>query len=374
MRILRSLAVPALVCLATAGGASATAGAAPAAHHAAKADPFKAVPVVTGLSQPVTFTFTPGGRIFFGEKATGQINIFNPHNGNIHRFTTISHVVSNGEQGLLGLALDPHYPQRPFVFAYATRNVSGGEKDQILRMKNVGGHAENVHVIFSSETTSGQYHDGGRILFGPDGFLYAVQGEAHHSANAQDLSVSAGKILRMTETGAPAPGNPGFADGRIFSFGHRNSFGFAFDPQTNSLWETENGPECTDEINLVVKGGNYAWGSSENCSGPKPGGTNQDGPAPRHLPKAFFADTIAPTGIVFCDGCGLGAGTNGKFLFGDCNTGRIHRVGLTADRQDIASQTIVLHDGSCVFSMEHGPGGGIYFSDSSGGIFKLAHR
>ncbi|HXJ65046.1 MAG TPA: PQQ-dependent sugar dehydrogenase [Actinomycetota bacterium] len=372
MRILRTLAAAALVCLATGAGASAG-----PAHHAraGTTDPFKAVPVVIGLDQPVTFTFTPGGRIFFGEKATGQINVVNPQNGNIHRFTTITHVVSDGEQGLLGLALDPQYPSRPFVFAYATRNVAGGEKDQILRMKNVGGHAENIHVIFSSETVSGHYHDGGHISFGPDGFLYAVQGEAHHSANAQDLGISAGKILRMTETGAPAPGNPGFADGRIFSFGHRNSFGFAFDPQTNWLWETENGPECTDEINLVVKGGNYAWGPSENCSDPKPGGTNQDGPAPRHLPKAFFADTIAPTGIVFCDACGLGAGTNGKFLFGNCNSpGEIHRVGLTADRQDIASQTIVLHDGSCVYSMEHGPHGGIYFSDSSGGIFKLAHR
>jgi glucose/arabinose dehydrogenase len=178
----------------------------------------------------------------------------------------------------------------------------------------------------------------------------------------------------MTETGAPAPGNPGFGDGRIFSFGHRNSFGFAFDPETGNLWETENGPECTDELNLVVKGGNYAWGPNENCSDPKPGGTNQDGPAPRRLPKAFFADTIAPTGIVFCDACGLGAGTNGAFLFGDNKTGRIHRVRLTANRLDIASQSIVLSKGDGIFSMERGPHGAIYFSDSSGGIFRLAPR
>src|SRR3954452_11033052 len=153
MRTLRTLIATAILCL-TVGG-TASAADARSARHREKADPYKAVPVVTGLSKPVTFAAPPGGRIFFGDKATGQINVFDPHNGDIHRFTTISHVVSAGEQGLLGLALDPKYPNVPFVFAYATRNVGGGERDQILRMKNVNGHAEDVHVIFSSKTVSG---------------------------------------------------------------------------------------------------------------------------------------------------------------------------------------------------------------------------
>jgi aldose sugar dehydrogenase len=371
MRILgRTIATTGLLCLTACSPASArTNAAAPG-----RTDPFKAVPVVTGLGQPVTFTFTRDGNIFYGDKASGQIRIFNPSTHADHLFTTVPRVVSQGEQGLLGLALDPQYPKQPFVFAYATRNVSGGEKDQILRIKNVNGHAQDLHVIFSSQTVSGQYHDGGRILFGPDGFLYAVQGEAHHSSNAQDLSVSAGKILRMTTTGAPAPGNPGFADNLIWSYGHRNSFGMAFDPQTKRLWETENGPECNDEINLDVKSGNFGWGPSERCSGTAPNDTNNSGPAPRHLPKTFYRSTIAPTGIVFCQRCGLGSGTNGRFLFGDCNTGHIHRVTLSANRQQIVSQSLVLANGNCVYSMEHGPGGGIYFSDSGGNISKLVPR
>ncbi|HEY7280192.1 MAG TPA: PQQ-dependent sugar dehydrogenase [Actinomycetota bacterium] len=366
----RILAAAAVFCLIACAPASARMN--DAGH--ARTDPFKAVPVVTGADQPVTFTFTPSGNIFYGEKATGQIRIFNPSSHADHLFTTVPRVVSDGEQGLLGLALDPHYPQQPFVFAYATRNVSGGEKDQILRMRNVNGHAQNMHVIFSSQTVSGHYHDGGHILFGPDGFLYALQGEAHHAANAQDLSISAGKILRMTTTGGPAPGNPGFADKLIWSYGHRNSFGMAFDPKTNRLWETENGPECNDEINLAVKGGNFGWGANENCGGTAPADTNNSGPTPRHLPKTFYPSTIAPTGIVFCQRCGLGPGTNGRFLFGDCNTGHIHRVTLTANRLNIASQSLVLANGDCVYSMQRGPGGGIYFSDSGGNISKLVPR
>jgi glucose/arabinose dehydrogenase len=236
-------------------------------------------------------------------------------------------------------------------------------------MRNVNGHVQDMKVIFNSKSEAGHYHDGGRILFGPDRFLYAVQGESHNAERAQDLSIPAGKILRMTTGGAPAPNNP-FAGSRVWSFGHRNSFGMDFDPQTGRLWETENGPECTDEINRVVKGGNFGWGSNENCSDPKPQGTNNSGPTPRHLPRAFYASTIAPTGIAFCRNCGLGSATNGKVLFGDCNTGRIHRLALTADRLDVAAQTVVFSNGSCVFSVEAGPAGAIYFSDPSG-IFRL---
>jgi len=344
------------------------AGIAAGSPRAPARDVLRADPVATGLDSPVTFTFMPSGRIFYGEKNSGEIRIVNPKADTNRHFTTISHVVNNGEQGLLGLALHPNYPKQPLVFAYATRLVDGEERDQILRMRNVDGHAADITVIFSSKTTSGRYHDGGRILFGPDGFLYAVQGEAHGASRAQDLTNSAGKVLRMTTTGARAPGNP-IQGSRIWSFGHRNSFGMAFDPRTDRLWETENGPECTDEINRIVGGGNFGWGPEENCSDPKPGGTNQSGPAPIQ-PEAFYADTIAPTGMVFCEDCGLRSGFNGKFLFGDCNTGHIHRVALTANRLSIASQSLVLANGNCIFSMERGPNGGVYFSDP-GGIFRL---
>ena len=100
---------------------------------------------------------------------------------------------------------------------------------------------------------AGTYHDGGHIDFGPDGKLYAVVGEGHDSSNAQDLTNDAGKVLRMNRNGSVPADNP-FDDSRIFSYGLRNSFGFAFDPQSGTLWETENGPECVDEINVEQDG------------------------------------------------------------------------------------------------------------------------
>ena len=328
-----------------------------------------AVSVVTGLNYPAGFTFAPDGRIFYGERLTGEIRIYDPSNGSNTLFFTISNVSITGEQGLLGLALHPRYPARPFVYAYATRNVNGSLKDQIVAVRDSGGTGRSPKVIWSSDTTAGDYHDGGRILFGPDRRLYAIQGEAHDSSNSQDLTNDAGKILRMTDTGAIPPDNP-FPGSRIWAYGFRNSFGFNFDPLTRNLWETENGPTCNDELNFISKGANYGWGPTETCSTPPPPpqNTNQDGPNPV-LPQVWFTPTIAPVGMAFCVGCGI-TQSEGTFFFGAYNTSDIWQVSLSSDRKTITGNVVVYTHSSPPLSMEVGPDHAVYFSDI-GGIWKL---
>lgn len=328
-----------------------------------------AQPVGTSLNFPAAFTFAPDGHIFFGERLTGQIRILDPATGTHTLFFTVKNVNTDGERGLLGLALHPGYPAKPFVYAYATRNVQASQRNQILKIRDAGGVGSNSTIIFSSDTVSGSYHDGGRILFGPDKKLYAIVGDAHDSANAQNLANNAGKILRMNYTGKPPGSNP-FAQSLIWSYGHRNSFGFSFDPSSGGLWQTENGPACNDEINLVVPGANYGWGPSQTCSTPPPAprNTNQDGPAPV-LPLRFFTPTTAPVGAAFCSGCGLPGG-EGSLFFGEFNTRRILQVVLTASRTGIASITPVYTHPSFVLSIERGPDGALYFSDATA-IYKL---
>lgn len=357
--VVAALAITALVL----AFAASPAGGAPAA--------IGAVPVVSGLDWPAGFTFAPDGRIFYGERFTGEIRIYNPANGSNTLFATVPNLSTQGEQGLLSVALDPNYATtRPVVYAYATRSTSQGLRNQIIRFRDQGGTGSRPKVIFSSDTTAGVYHDGGRMKFGPDGYLYVVVGEGHNPSNAQDLSNYAGKILRMTGSGQVPPDNP-IAGSLIWSYGHRNSFGFAWDPQTSNLWQTENGPECNDELNRIVKGGNFAWGPSETCSGQAPQNTNQDGPQPRQLPQWWFTPTIAPVGIGFCQGCGLGAASEGTFLFGQNNPGyNIRRAVLSADRLSIVSVTTVYTHNQGVVSMEVGLDHALYFSDSQG-IWKL---
>jgi glucose/arabinose dehydrogenase len=361
------IALASLIAVILAAGVAPAGGATIGAGPSVRAATIEERPVATGLDYPAAFTFADDGRIFYGERFSGEVRIINRSTGTNHLFFDVSNLSTDGEQGLLGVALHPNFPKTPYVYVYATRTV-GGLHDQILRITNSGGHGTNMKVIFSSSTTAGQYHDGGRILFGPDGMLYAIQGEAHSPSNAQNLQNPAGKVLRMTPAGQPAPGNP-FGN-RIFSYGLRNSFGFAFDPRTGRLWETENGPSCNDELNRIVKGGNFGWGPNETCSGQAPQNTNQDGPKPRILPKRFYTPTIAPVGVAFCKGCGLGSQSEGKLFFLAYKTHQIWRVRLSSNRLGVRSQTVVHSHGNSVFSMEVSPGGGLFFSAPSG-IFKL---
>lgn len=335
----------------------------------AQAQTFTAQLVKGGLDFPATFTFDPSGKIYYGERFSGQIRVYSPANGSDTLFFTVRNVSTQGEQGLLGLAVDPLFTAgKPFVYAYATRTTTGGLKNQILRIKKRSGGRPTSKVIFSSNTAPGQYHDGGRILFGPDGKLYAVIGESHSPANAQNLASTAGKIVRMNRDGSIPTDNPQ-SNRYYYSYGHRNSYGFTFDPQNGKLWESENGPECNDEINPITRGGNHAWGPNETCAGTAPQNTNQDGPTPRIMPAVFYTPTIAPTGIAFCNGCGL-VGSEGTLFFADNNGGRIHRLVLTADRSGVASQAVVYDHPRAAFSMERGIDGALYFSDD-GGIYKL---
>jgi glucose/arabinose dehydrogenase len=333
---------------------------------------FAADPVATGLDQPVAFTFAPNGKIFYVEKESGEIRIYDPVGDTDQLFATVPGVNGDGERGMLGIALHPAYPQRPFVYVYATRTTNGSLKNQILRYSNHAGAGRDRRTIFSTAASSTPYHNGGRIEFGPDHELYAVVGEGHHAANSQDLSNPRGKILRMTPLGK-RPNDDPIRRSKIFAYGIRNSFGFDFDPVTGELWETENGPSCNDEVNHVAHGGkNFGWGPKEDCGSlPTPRDTNNSGPRPRVLPELWFTEVVGITGMTFCDGCGL-TGSERDLFFGDVNFGQIRRVSLDAGRDTVDGVGSVVFDTGNVLSMETGPDGGIYFSDFSG-IYRLTN-
>lgn len=343
-------------------------GASVEASPAGAAPGVDARPVATGLERPVAFTFGPGRTLWYVEKTTGEIRRYDLDTGRDRLFFTVPRVSGEGERGMLGVALHPGYPARPFVYVYVTRSVAGVLRNQILRIRERDGVAVRRRVIFSSPASSSPYHNGGRILFGPDGLLYAVVGDAHDAANAQDLGEDRGKLLRMRPDGSVPPTNP--FDSLVFAYGLRNSFGFAFDPRTGHLWQTENGPACNDEIDRIRRGANYGWGPSATCEGASPGNTNRDGPDPVP-PELYFEDTIGITGIAFCEGCGLGRRSDGRAFFGAVNDGRIRRIAFDDRRTSIRRSSIVFTHTSGVLSIEVGPRGRLYFSDMTG-VYRLA--
>jgi glucose/arabinose dehydrogenase len=322
----------------------------------------------SALAFPAAFTTRPdGSRILYGERYTGRIRWLDPTTGTSTPFFTVPNVAGDGDEGLLGLALSPSYPSDSRVWAFATRTVSGTAKNQLLRIRADG---SGFTVIRNLPT--GTSHDGGRIMFGPDGKLYAVVGYTDRKALAQDLSSLAGKVLRLNPDGTVPSNNPS-AGSPIIGYGIRNSFGFTFDPQQGHLWLADNGPECNDELNLIARLTlrNYGWGPRATCTSPPPAprNTNQDGPSPV-LPKLTLPVSQGITGTAFCRLCGLPS-SGGQLFFADFNTGTIRRAKLTSDRRAIVSQAPYYDHSDAVLSVETPlDGGPIYFSTRTN-IFRL---
>ena len=339
------------------------------------------VVTVAELEQPVGFTLAPNGRIVYLERATGAVRSLDPRTGRDRLLHRITGVNSDGERGALGVALHPRWPREPWIYVYVSRAPAGGElRNQLLRLRIRDGRSVSREVLLNSPIGGRANHNGGRVAFGPDGKLYVVIGDGGEDPGTAQTIVDEprGKILRLNPDGSVPASNP-FAS-PVWSFGHRNSIGFAFDPVTGRLWESENGPECNDELNRIVAGGNFAWGPSQDCGTPATvEDTNRDGPDPRRLPEFTFAETVAATGVAFCDRCGLGARYDGTMLAGCSNgtckatVGPVMHVPLTSGRWSFAGPPaevpLTNHDGA-VYSMEVAPDGRIYFSDGEG-IYRL---
>lgn len=169
-------------------------------------------------------------------------------------------VTTDGEGGLLGVAVDPMWTTNHFVYFMHTAS----EGNRIARM-TYNGTSLTAYTSLVTGIKKSRYHNGGRLGFGPDGYLYATTGEAQTPDLAQDKNSLNGKVLRMRTDGKPAPGNP-FANSLVYSYGHRNPQGLAWDSQ-GRLWEAEFGNSQYDELNLIKPGRNYGWPICEGtCS------------------------------------------------------------------------------------------------------------
>lgn len=299
------------------------------------------------------FAFTPAGdELFYVERYSGEIRRVVLATRSDTRWTRIRGVAGVGEQGVLGIALDPDWEsgqERVFV-SYTQRRPL---RNKIVRLSKGGGKLERKTLVTIAANT---FHVAGPIHFGPDGKLYAVTGDAGVPSRSQRVRNPAGKVLRMEEDGSRPSDNP-FTNWKAFSIGHRNSFGFAFDPQTGDLWQTENGPTCDDEINHVLPGRNYGWGGASAC--PR---TSESGPNPVQ-PEVRINPLTAPTGAAFCDSCGLGAAVDGDLLYGTYLTRKIHALDLNAERDGVAGRRVLLSHPRGVLAVEGAPDGGVYFSD-----------
>ncbi len=330
------------------------------APPAAAAAPRATAVFSTGKQVVAAMALAGDGRVFYVGPASNAVFVWSPTTRKVTTFATVP-----GATGGFGVVLSPTFARDHLLYAYVA--VAGHER--LVRWTAQGSHGTAFRVL-RDVGPAGTDHTGGAMSFSRNGKnLFLVVGDGGDPASSQDLSVDHGKVLRLTPTGAPAPGNPGYPDPAVWAYGIRNSIGLAVDPRTQHVWETENGPECNDEVNALSGGRNYGWGPHEVCDGTT-AGTNQDGAAPQ-LPAEVIPAVVAPVGATFCAGCGL-PGAEGALVYGRFLSHDLRRVSLSADRLSVVSDRLLWQGTSSPTAVQSSPvDSSIWFADLSHTVRRL---
>lgn len=371
--------------------------------------------ITSGLSGPTTMAFIGSQDILVLEKDSGRVR--RVIGGILQPGSVLDVAVDNAsERGMLGIAVHPNFPTTSFVYLYFTESTASSDTSGLAAANRVyrytwdGAMLTAPLLILDLPVDPGPNHDGGVITFGPDGKLYVVIGDLNRNGQLQNFAGGAAPddtsvILRINDDGSIPNDNPFFPHGgnlaKYYAYGIRNSFGMAFDPVTDDLWMTENGPGSFDEINLVEPGFNSGW---EKLMGLDVRNAN-DASSLFSLAGSHYADpkfswlaTVGPTAIAFLNSTSLGAQYENDIFVGDINNGNLYRfkpngardgfvfngaglADLVADNNAELDETIIATGFAGITDLKVGPDGRLYvvsFGDgkiyaiSSGGAVPLS--
>lgn len=305
-----------------------------------------------------SMAFAPDGRLFLAERVTGAIRYL--QNGAISGVWATVPKTGGAmtEQGLLGIAVDPNFLANRYVYVFYTRSVPT-LKNVVARLEEVGGVGMNLTVIspeIGASVTG--IHNGGRLVFGLDGKLYAGTGDRANTSTPQDQMSLNGKILRMNAPDGSAPADNPFAVDPTFhplvwSYGHRNQYGLTVHPATGDLFQTENGESMTDEVNRIVKAGNYGWPMYEGPE-PVPDPATED-------PLASYSPTPDPTGTAIYTGLNYPVSYRNTWFFIRYTANKVQHLVLDPFFTSVVSQSQfddLLGNG---YDVLNGPDGNLWY-------------
>ena len=316
---------------------------------------------VGGLMLPVAFEFAPDGRQLFVNELYGKVRLV--ENGKLKPDPVVTLPTTQGlEQGALGLALDPGFARNRWFYVFYSQAREGKNeprRNRIVRFTEHDGRGTKETIILDNlpigspgpENLNGD-HNGGRIGFGADGKLYVTMGDTAKRSEAKKAKGLYGKVLRINPDGSIPADNPD-PEEPVFATGFRSPFGLDFQPGTGLPWVSDNGPQGHDEINRVVKGGNYGWPDE---AGKVDGEGNLLDPV-----WESGVERYGPTGIAFYTGRAVPEWRNDLF-FCDWNTGSLWRLNLQPPEFETAGQVEVVAQ-PCRLYVRSGPDGALYFSD-----------
>ncbi len=264
--------------------------------------------IAQNLDTPWSLVFLPDNTVLITERPGRVRHIDAKGNLETTPVATLSQVKEIGEGGLLGMTLSPDFASNHFIYFYYTYKDSGSGNtlNRVVRMDYSDGKLSNEKILVDA-IPGASNHNGGRIKFGSDKLLYIGTGDGEVPSHAQDTNSLAGKILRVTENGDPASGNP--FNNRVYSYGHRNVQGLAWN-KDGQLFATEHGPSglqsCCDEVNKIELGKNYGWPIIQDTQ------TKEGMVTPI---KSSGKDTWAPSGMAYLNNSLYFAGLRGQTLY-----------------------------------------------------------
>ena len=322
---------------------------------------FRVETVASGLAVPWAFAWLPNKDLLFTERA-GRVRIIEGGKLRPEALFTVPDVEPSSESGLMDISLHPDFARNSFVFlAYSYRK--DGKFDKVVRYKFTGGKFIEDKIIIEN-IPSAPNHAGMRARFGPDGKLYITTGDSTNWDLAQKLDSLAGKTLRLNDDGTVPSDNPftstAGARKEIWSYGHRNAQGLAWQPETGLMFQTEHGPSSFegkgsggDEFNLVERAANLGWPTIHHTE-------KREGMV---SPLLEYSPACAPASGMFYNGSQFPA-FRGNYFFGCLRGTRIIRVVLDG-RKVVSQEDMLSRTFGRIREMAEGPDGYIYFSTSN---------
>ena len=324
---------------------------------------FRLVPVGGPFDQAWGMTFLPDGRMLVTE-LDGNLRILQPGERPSEPLPGLPRIESYGQGGLMDVVLDPGFATNRRLYLSHVWEAAGGKTTAIGTARLDDDRLGGFRIVFIGRAGAGSgRHFGSRLRFSADGKLFVTIGDRGHRPNAQDLGTHAGAILRLDPDGTAPADNPfvgrGGALPEIWSYGHRNPQGLAFDPATGQLWSQEHGPRGGDEVNLIERGRNYGWPAithGRNYNGTSI--TNETARPGMEQPKTYWVPSIAPSGLTVYRG--------DKFPLWDGNlfVGALRAqllVRLEIDGRRVVHEERLLTDfGNRIRDVRTGPDGLIY--------------
>ncbi len=335
------------------------------------------------LQSPWGMAFLPDGRLLVSQKS-GSIAVLSRDGRRIEQtITGLPRVASQGQGGLLDVALDPEFATTPWLYwSYAESGEGGLSGTAVARAKLINGRLQSTEIIYRQiPKVEGAGHFGSRLVFGRDKSLFITLGDRQKFTPAQDMTQSIGKVVRIQRDGRIPADNPKWkatgARPEIYSLGHRNPQGAALHPGTGVLWLSEHGPQGGDEINRVQAGKNYGWPTaSYGCNYGEPVGEDCRLGGGKHSPKfveplsIWVPRSIAPSGLLFYTGPEFPKWRN-HILMGSLAGTALWRIQFDADRE-IKRERLLGELGERIRDVEQGPDGRVYLLSDSGKLLKIS--